>query len=271
MDFIMLFREPFLLNALLGGLGIALISGPLGACIVWKRMAFFGDALSHAALFGIALSLWIDANPILGVIGIGILLALFLLWRQKDRKLSTDTSLAIASSGSLSLGLVAFSLVANLSQKSIGIMDYLLGDLLSIQAGELYTLFGIVLVSLGVLYVLWRPLLAVILDEDVARVEGLPVFWIRLAFMFLTVVTVAIAIKMVGVLLVTALLIIPAAIAQNIARSPGAMGMVASGIGGFAVLLGLQSSIWWDVPPGPMIVTVALGMFVVSSAVRVKT
>ena len=251
----------FLLNALLAGLALALVAGPLGSFVVWRRMAYFGDTLSHAALFGVALGLMLDVNLTLAVTVGCVLLALLLVTLQQRQPLASDTLLGILAHSTLSLGLVALSFMQDVR---IDLMGYLFGDLLAVSPTDLAWIIGGSALVLALLAWLWRPLLAITVHEELARVEGLPVAAIRLALMLLIAVVIAVAMKIVGVLLITSLLIIPAAAAQRHARSPEQMALGASLLGILAVCGGLALSWFKDTPAGPSIVVTAAALFLLS-------
>ncbi|KAA0685120.1 zinc ABC transporter permease subunit ZnuB [Azospirillum brasilense] len=256
--------DDFVLRALAAGCGIALVAGPLGSFVVWRRMAYFGDTLAHSALLGVALGFLLGVNPLIGVVGVCVALALALVGLQRRRALATDTVLGILSHSSLSLGLVA---IAFLETLRVDLVAYLFGDILSVTTGDLAWIYTGGAAALGGLLLLWRRLLAVTVDEDLARVEGMPVEALRLAFMLLIALVIAAAMKIVGILLITSLLIIPAAAARRFSRTPEAMAALASVFGIAAVLGGLLSSLNWDLPGGPSIVVAAAALFLASMMV----
>ncbi|WP_462380343.1 zinc ABC transporter permease subunit ZnuB [Pseudomonas sp. Marseille-QA0892] len=253
----------FLFNALLAGLALALVAGPLGSFVVWRRMAYFGDTLSHAALLGVALGLALDIAPMLAVTVGCVLIAILLVTLQRRQPLASDTLLGILAHSTLSLGLVALSYMRDVR---VDLMGYLFGDLLAVSNTDLAWMIGGSALVLVLLAVLWRPLLAITVHEELAKVEGLPVAGIRLALMLLIAVVIAVAMKIVGVLLITSLLIIPAAAAQRHARTPEQMAIGASVLGMAAVGAGLAMSWYQDTPAGPSIVVCAAAMFLLSFA-----
>lgn len=255
----------FLLNALLAGSALALISGPLGSFVVWRRMAYFGDTLAHASLLGVALGLFLQINPWLTVMVGSVLLGVLLMLLQKQQNLASDTLLGILSHGALATGLVCTSLMAN---PQLDLFSFLLGDLLTATRSEALTMAGVSLLLLGVLKLAWRPWLCMALDEDLARAEGLRVDAWQLLFMVMLALVIALAMKVVGVLLITALLIIPAAAARQICQSPAAMAIGAAVIGVAAINLGLAASYYWDTPAGPSAVLVAVVIFALGFASR---
>ncbi len=251
----------FLLNALLAGIAVALVAGPLGSFAVWRRMAYFGDTLAHSALLGITFGLLLGINLNLAVAVGCLLLALILVAMQNNRFLATDTLLGILSHSTLALGLVCVSLFSN---TRIDLLAYLFGDILSVNTLDLITIWLISGAVIGALIWLWRPLLAITVHEELAQVEGIPVNKVRTALMLLMALVIAIAMKVVGVLLITALLIIPAAASRRLTHTPEAMAMVASGLGAAAVGLGLCASYFWDSPAGPSIVLAATVLFLLT-------
>lgn len=251
----------FLLYALLSGLGVALVSGPLGALVVWRRMAYFGDTLAHSALMGVTFGLLLNINLNLAVAIGCLLLALILVALQHNRLLATDTLLGILSHSTLALGLVMVSLFTN---SRIDLLGYLFGDILAAGPGDVITIWIISVLVSTLLLLLWCPLLAITVHEDLAQVEGVPVAAVRTALMLLMALVIAIAMKVVGVLLITALLIIPAAASRRLTHSPEAMALLASLLGALSVALGLGASFIWDSPAGPSIVLGATGLFVLS-------
>ena len=255
--------DDFLVRALLGGLGVVLAAGPLGAFIVWRRMAYFGDTLAHSGLLGVALGAVLHINPELGVVATCLLVALALVLLQRQRELATDTLLGLLAHTTLSLGLVALAFLETLRVDLVG---YLFGDILAITTTDLYWIWGGGLLALAALAGLWRPLLAITVHEELAQIEGVAVFPVRLAFMLLIALVIAVAMKVVGMLLITALLIIPAAAARRFAHSPEGMAALASLVGAAAVGLGLWASLRWDTPAGPSVVVAATVLFALGLA-----
>jgi zinc transport system permease protein len=249
----------FLWLALLAGIAVALVSGPLGAFAVWRRMAYFGDTLAHSALLGITFGLLLGVNLNFAVAIGCLLLALILVALQHNRFIATDTLLGILSHSTLALGLVCVSLF---SGTRIDLLAYLFGDILSVNVEDVVTIWAISLAVIGALIFIWRPLLAITVHEELAQVEGVSVVKVRTALMLLMALVIAIAMKVVGVLLITALLIIPAAASRRLTHTPEAMAIVASLLGCLSVSLGLMASFYWDSPAGPSVVLAATLLFI---------
>jgi len=251
----------FLVYALLCGLGVALVAGPLGAFVVWRRLAYFGDTLAHSALLGAALGVMLEIHPLLAVAATSLVIAVALVALQTQPQLASDTLLGILSHGTLALGLVCASLVAD---TRIDLWGLLFGDLLTASHADLIAIYAVAAVVLLVLWIFWRPLVFATLDETLAQVEGVPTARLRLLLMALIALVVALAMKVVGVLLITALLIIPAATSRRFSRSPEIMAVGAALLGMGAVIGGLCFSYWVDTPAGPSIVLTASLLFAFS-------
>ncbi|HQQ62215.1 MAG TPA: iron chelate uptake ABC transporter family permease subunit [Pseudomonadales bacterium] len=255
-----------LLLPLLAGIGTALLAGPLGCFVVWQRMAYFGESLSHSALLGVAIGLWCKLPTTLTVLCAGLLLALLLVYLQSRSRFSSDTLLGILSHTLLAGGLV---LLAALPGLRVNLDALLFGDLLAVSSRDV-AMLGILLLVLAIcLWRFWQPLIAITVHEELAQAEGINVGRTRTALMIMMALTVAVAMKVVGVLLMTSLLIIPAAIAQRHARSPEQMAVFASITGVFAVVGGLLLSWFANSPVGPAIVLLA-GVFFLNSVVADK-
>lgn len=255
---ITLMTEDFMLRALLAGLMVALVAGVLGCFVVWRRMAYFGDSLAHSALLGIALGLALGVGVTPGVVVICALFAGLLVWLQQKKLLATDTLLGILAHSALSLGMVAVSV---LNLPAIDLQSFLFGDILTVQKQELW---GIVAGGVLVLVVLiwqWPSLVLMTIHEDLARAEGVKTLLQQMVLMALMTVVVAVSLRVVGILLMTSLLIIPAATARQCARSPEAMALGAVLVGMLAVVLGLYASLEWDTPSGPSMVSAAALLF----------
>ncbi len=253
--------EDFMLRAVLGGLGVAGVAGPLGCFVIWRRMVYFGAALAHSALLGVALGLALGLPADLGIAALCLLMALGFLALDRGQLVASDTLLGILAHASLALGLLALALMEELR---VDLMGYLFGDILALNLTDLVVIYALMATVLGVLLRYWRPLLSATVDEDLARVEGLATGRLKLMFTLLMAVVIAIGMKVVGILMVVSLLIIPAATARRLAASPERMALVAAFSGALSVLLGLSGSYFWDLPSGAAIVAAAAILFLLS-------
>ena len=253
--------DDFFTRALVAGIGLAITVGPLGCFVIWRRMAYFGDTMAHSALLGVALSLLFNLNLMLSVFIVAAAVSLLLLLLQKRGALSTDALLGILSHSALSIGLV---MVAFMTWVRIDLVGFLFGDILAVSEADIDLVWGGGILVLFAIVYLWRPLLASTVNPELAEAEGLQPERARLYFMLLMALVIAIAMKIVGILLITSLLIIPAATARRFATSPEIMAVLASVIGVLAVTGGLFGSLHFDTPSGPSIVVAAMGLFVLS-------
>lgn len=245
----------------LAGILLSCAAGPLGSFVVWRRMSYFGDTLAHASLLGVAFGLLLNINPFYAVIAITLLLALVLVWLEKRPNIAIDTLLGIMAHSALSLGLVVVSLMSGIR---VDLMAYLFGDLLSVTPEDLVTIAAGVSVVVVILCLQWRNLLSMTISPDLAFVDGVKLQRVRLLLMLVTALTIGVAMKFVGALIITSLLIIPAATARRFARTPEQMAWVAVATGMLAVTGGLAFSASYDTPAGPSVVLAAAVLFMLS-------
>ncbi len=253
--------EDFFTRAIVAGVGVALVASPLGCFIVWRRLAYFGDTLSHAALLGVALAFLFEVNITLAVFCVSACVSIALLLLQKRASLSADALLGLLAHSALALGLVV---LAFMTWIRMDLMGFLFGDILAVSRTDIAVIWLGGAVVLAVLAVIWRPLFAATVNHELAKAEGMKPERANIIFMLLMAAVIAISMKIVGVLLITAMLIIPAAAARRFASGPEQMALLAAGIGVASVVGGLFGSLEWDTPAGPSIVVAALGLFVLS-------
>ncbi|EKM0361965.1 zinc ABC transporter permease subunit ZnuB [Cronobacter turicensis] len=254
-----------LLPGWMAGMLLACAAGPLGSFVVWRRMSYFGDTLAHASLLGVAFGLLFDVNPFYAVIVVTLMLAGGLVWLEKRPHLAIDTLLGIMAHSALSLGLVVVSLMGNIR---VDLMAYLFGDLLAVTPVDLISVGLGVAVVLGVLCWQWRNLLSMTISPDLAFVDGVPLQRVKILLMMVTALTIGVAMKFVGALIITSLLIIPAATARRFARTPEQMAGIAVVLGMVAVTGGLTFSAFYDTPAGPSVVLCAALLFIFSMTKR---
>jgi len=252
--------DAFFLRALAAGVGVALVAGPLGCFVVWRRMSYFGDTLAHAGLLGVALGLLLEVNTVVAVFAVAAAIAGALTALQRFEMLPTDALLGLLSHGALAIGLVVIGLMATVRFDLTGL---LFGDILAVSLTDIAVIWVGGAAVLAVLWTIHRSLFAGTVSHEIAHAEGLDPDRARLVFTLLLAAVVAMAMKIVGVLLITALLIIPAAAVRNMAASPGSMVVLSSIAGAIAVVAGLFGSLAWDTPSGPTIVVAALVLFVI--------
>ncbi len=255
--------DDFLVRAALAGVGVAVAAAPLGCFVVWRRMAYFGDATSHAALLGVALSVGFGISVFAGALGVALAMALAVSGLS-GRGWAMDTLLGVIAHSALAVGLVAASLMPAVR---IDLMAYLFGDILAVSRLDLAVIWVGAAAVCGLMAWRWSALLTVTVGRDLAHAGGLRPEREELVLTLALAITVAVAIKVVGVLLIAAMLLVPPAAARPFARTPEAMVALAGLIGTISALGGLYGSFLWDTPTGPTIVACAAGLFVLSGAV----
>ena len=253
--------DEILLRPIAAGIGVAILAGPLGCFVVWRRMAYFGATLSHAALLGVALGLMFKLNLHVGVLFVSLGVAALLVVLQRVEDLASDTILGILSHAALALGLVVLSFMDDVR---VDLFGYLFGDILAVTGADLIWIFLGGALCLGILLWIWPALLAITVHADLARVDGIAVERTRVLFLLLISLVIALAMQVVGVLLMVSLLIIPAAAARRLTTTPESMAVLASIGGVVAVYGGLMVSLHWDTPAGPSIVVISALLFAVA-------
>ncbi|MFT6103695.1 MAG: zinc transport system permease protein [Paracoccaceae bacterium] len=253
--------DSFLVRAALAGLGVAIAAAPLGCFVVWRRMAYFGDATAHASILGVALALSFSMSIFMGVLVVSLLMATTVSLLS-GRGYGMDTLLGVLAHSALAIGLVAVSFLQGVR---IDIMAYLFGDILAVGKVDLAVIWGGAVLVLGLVSWRWSALLTATLNRDLAYASGIDPNREQLVLTVALALVVAVAIKVVGVLLIAAMLIIPAAAARPFARTPEQMAVIATVIAALSALGGLQLSYRFDTPTGPTIVCLAAAMFFLSS------
>ncbi len=255
--------DDFMVRATLAGIGVALAAAPLGSFVVWRRMAYFGDATAHAAILGVALSLALEISVFPGAMAVALVMALTVS-ALSGRGYAMDTLLGVLAHSALAFGLVAVSFLSGIR---IDLMAYLFGDILAVSQGDLAVIWGGAALVVALIGWRWSALLTATLNEELAYASGIDPRREQLVLTLALAITVAVAIKVVGALLIAALLIIPAAAARPLARTPEGMALTAAGIGAASALVGLRAAYVLDTPAGPSIVCVATLCFVATSLV----
>lgn len=259
--------DDFMMRATLAGIGVAFAAAPLGCFVVWRRMAYFGDATAHAAILGVALSLTFQMSIFTGALAVALVMALTVSLLA-GRGYAMDTLLGVLAHSALAFGLVAVSF---LSGVRIDLMAYLFGDILAVSRSDLVVIWGGAALVVALIVWRWSQLLTATLNEELAYASGFDPRREQLILTLSLAVTVAVAIKVVGVLLIAAMLIIPAAAARNLARSPESMALIAAGIGALSAITGLRAAYVFDTPAGPSIVCVAAIVFACLSLIGWRT
>ncbi|OED49895.1 metal ABC transporter permease [Leisingera sp. S232] len=253
--------DDFLIRAALAGIGVALAAAPLGCFVVWRRMAYFGDATAHASILGVALALSFDVSVFAGVLATALAMA-STVSVLAGRGYAMDTLLGVLAHSSLAFGLVAVSFLQGVR---IDLMAYLFGDILAVGRSDLAVIWSGAVLVLVLLWQRWSALLTATLNPDLAHAAGIDPRREQMVLTIALALVVAVAIKVVGVLLIAAMLLIPAAAARPFAATPERMAVIAALLGMLSAIGGLQLAFTFDTPAGPSIVCLAAGLFAASS------
>ncbi len=253
--------DDFLIRAALAGLGVALCAAPLGCFVVWRKMAYFGEATAHAAILGVALALAF-ALPMLPMVLMAALIMALAVSALTGRGYAMDTVLGVLSHTALAAGLVAVSFLSDIR---LDLLGFLFGDILAVSRMDLAVIWLGTLSVLGLTWWRWSALLTATLNPDLARASGIDPRREELGLTLALAIVVAVAIKVVGVLLIAALLVVPAAAARPLTRTPESMAIWAALLGSMSALGGLWAAFVLDTPTGPSIVCTAAALFLLTT------
>ncbi len=251
----------FILHALLAGVGIALVAGPLGCFVAWRRLAYFGDAMAHAALLGVVLALLLGQGIALGLAAVAVVVTLAVYRLERHALLATDTLLGVAAHASLALALVVLSQSPSIQ---LDVNGLLFGDILAVGMHDIALVYAVAMLVGLFLWRNWRGLMRMVVHADIAQVEGVATERLRFWLMLAIALAVALSIQVVGILLVTSLLIIPAAAVRYVAHTPTQMALLSIPCGMASVAGGLFASLRFDTPSGPSIILAALALFLLA-------
>lgn len=256
-----LFQYPFLQRALIVGVLIGVCSAVLGVFVTLRRMSFFSDAISHSALVGIALGLLLHINPFLAAVAFSLLMAVSMGWVTERSQLSSDTVIGVFFSASVALGIL---IIGALHGYRADLFAYLFGDILAVDLTDVWMAVGLTIVVLIVMFWKGKNWIRLSLNQDMAKVDGLRVRVYEYVFLLTMALTVAVALKVIGIILVSALIIIPAAAAKSLAHNFRGLMAWSIAIGVSSAVVGLFLSFQFDSSSGPTIVLVATAFFLLS-------
>ena len=259
--------DPFILKGILAGIAVALISGLVGCFVVWRRMSYYGESIAHSSLLGVGFAILMGVSINLGIVFTCLLFGILFLWLEHSKVLSSDTLLGVLAHLALALGIIVISL----NKIKIDIHAFLFGDILTVSSSDLWGMYLGVLIAVFLICCNWSSLLLVTIDEDLAKAEGVNTLNVNLLFTSILTIVVAISIQIIGLLLITAMLIIPAAASRRLTNSPETMALVATFIGIVSVILGILLSVEIDTPSGPSIVLVSAILFFLSPILSIFT
>ena len=252
--------DPFILRGILAGLAVAMISGLVGCFVVWRRMSYYGESIAHSSLLGVGLGILMGVGINLGIVFTCLLFGILFLWLQQSKLLSSDTLLGVLAHLALSIGIIVISM----NRIKIDVHAFLFGDILAVTQNDLWGMYLAVLFVVIIICLNWSSLLLVTIDEDLAKAEGVNPLFINLLLTSILTIVVAVSIQIIGLLLITAMLIIPAATSRRLVNSPEKMAIVATILGIISVILGIYLSVEIDAPSGPSIVVVSAVLFFIS-------
>ena len=251
----------FIVYAVIAGLSLAIVAGPLGSFIVWRRMSYFGDTLAHSALLGIAIGILFNLNLQISILSVCLACAVLLIYLDSNRTIAIDTLLGILAHSALAIGVVLLALSRS---AQIDLEAYLFGELLTISTTDLLWIVAASALIISVICFYWNQFLSVTVHEELASVEGININKLRYLLVILMAIITAVSMKIVGVLLITSLLIIPPAAARRRSSSPETMAVTASLIGCLSVIVGLWAAFLLNTPVGPSVVVAATCAFAIS-------
>lgn len=252
--------DPFIIRGILAGIAVALISGLVGCFVVWRRMSYYGESIAHSSLLGVGLGILMGVGINLGIVFTCLLFGILFLFLQQSKVLSSDTLLGVLAHVALAIGIIVISL----NKIKIDIHAFLFGDILTVSSNDLWGMYLGVVIAIILICYNWSSLLLVTIDEDLAKAEGIKPLYINLLFTSILTIVVAVSVQIIGLLLITAMLIIPAAASRRLVNSPELMALVATIIGIISVVLGIFLSVELDTPSGPAIVVVSSVLFFLS-------
>ncbi len=252
--------DPFIIRAIIAGIAVALISGLVGCFVVWRRLSYYGESIAHSSLLGAGFGILLGIGINFGVVFICLLFGILFLWLQQSKALSSDTLLGVLAHFALAVGIIVISF----NKIKIDLHAFLFGDILTVSTTDIWGMYIGVLIAITLILSNWSSLLLVTLDEDLAKSEGINPLYINILLTTIMTIVVALSLQIIGLLLITAMLIIPAATARRLVNSPEAMVIISTVIGIFSVIFGIYLSVEMDLPSGPSIVVVGSILFFLS-------
>ncbi len=249
---------PFIQRALLASLMVGILCPFVGNFAVLRRMSFFSDAISHSAFAGIAVGALLGLDLSLSSIAVSIIIALLIAFLSEKTSLSNDTVIGIAFSGTIAAGML---IIGMLKGYKPDIFTFLFGDILAISHIDLLLLFAITILSIATLLIFSKPFLQITFNRELAKVEGVNVRLFEYLLFLIIAIVVTVSLKIIGMILVTSLLIVPAAAAKNLASSMKQLFGLSCAFGLISGLIGLMASVYLNTSSGPTIVLVSIGIF----------
>ena len=252
--------DPFIIRGILAGVAVALISGLVGCFVVWRRLSYYGESIAHSSLLGAGIGILLGVGINIGVVFVCLVFGFLFLWLQQSKALSSDTLLGVLAHVALAIGIIVISF----NKIKIDLHAILFGDILTVSSNDIWGMYIGVFLAIILILFNWSSLLLVTVDEDLAKAEGINPLYMNLLLTLVLTIVVALSLQIIGLLLITAMLIIPAATARRLVNSPGIMVVISTLIGIFSVIIGIYISVETDIPSGPSIVVVSAVLFFLS-------
>jgi zinc transport system permease protein len=249
---------PFIQRALIASVMVGILCPFIGNFVVLRKMSFFSDAIAHAAFAGIAAGLLLGIDMSISSVAVAVLIALIIAFLSEKTALSHDTVIGIAFSGAIAAGLL---IIGMMKGYRADLFTFLFGDILAITGADLFLIFIVGVLTILILLIFFKPFLQITFNRDLARVEGINVRLFEYMLFIIIAVVVTISLKIIGIILVTSLLIVPAAAAKNIASSMKRLFMISCLFGVVSGIVGLVGSVYLDTASGPTIVMVSIVIF----------
>ena len=253
----------FGIRAMIGGLIIAVTCSSLGVFLVLRRLSLIADGLSHVAFGGIAFGLFAGIYPLYTAV-IGVVLGALGIHALGKLRVASDAAIAIMFAAGLAIGIILISLTQNVA---VDVLSFLFGTILGINSTDLYLAAGLGVLVLGTLLLFWKEWVGITVDAEFARVSGLPVSLLELVFTILTGLTVVVAMRLVGVLLVSSLIVIPASAMIQLKMPFRRTVLAACTVAVVSVVAGLQLSFTYNLAPGGSVVLVTICFFILAAVV----
>jgi zinc transport system permease protein len=252
--------EPFFIKALIASVGVAIATSVVGVFVLWKKMAYFGDAISHSAIFGIGIAAVAAVATIYGIIFCAVIFCFLIFALEKQNLYSSDTIIGIASCVLLAAGIILIAIFPS----NISLENYLFGDLIVLSSQDILTIYLIVFFTVLAISFWFKKLLLTAINKDLAVISGVNVKRLELKFLLLTALVVAGLVKIVGIFLITSMVIMPAAIARNFAKTPLAMLFISIASSLVMVIGGLFLALFFNIPTSPAIIAFAAVLLMLS-------
>ena len=249
---------PFIQRALLASIIVGILCPFVGNFVVLRKMSFFSDAISHSAFAGLAAGILLGIDLSLSSIAVAILISLLIAFLSEKTTLSHDTIIGIAFSGAIATGML---IIGRLKGYRADIFTFLFGDILAITKTDILLIFVISIFTITILLAFLKPFLQITFNRDLAKVEGINVRFFEYLLFFIIAIVVTVSLKIIGIILVTSLLIVPAAAAKNIASSLKQLFSLSCIFGVVSGIIGLTGSVYLNTASGPTIVLVSIVIF----------